>query len=45
MTDKLEEIRRKVAQLKKDAEELQRLKADCDAAKKLRKTIVKTKFD
>lgn len=43
--DKLKEIQREVAELKKNLEELRRLKSDCDDVKKLRKNIVKTRCD
>ena len=45
MSAKLEEIRKKIARLEKEAEELQRLKSDCDDAKKFRKLLVEENSD
>jgi hypothetical protein len=45
MSTELEKIQRKIAELKRDAEELQRLKLACDDLKKLRRSLVKTEFD
>jgi len=45
MSAKLQEIRRKIAKLEREAEELRRLKSDCNDAKKFRKMIVKEKAD
>jgi hypothetical protein len=45
MSRKLQEIRRKLAKLEKDAEELKLLKSDCSYAKKFRRMIVKEEVD
>jgi len=45
MSEKLEEIRREIANLKKNLEELRRLKSDCEQAKKLRKELVRIGCD
>jgi hypothetical protein len=45
MSAKLEEIRRKIAKLEREAKELQRLKSDSRDAKKFRKMLVKEKGD
>jgi hypothetical protein len=45
MSAKLEEIRRKIARLEREAKELQRLKSDSRDAKKFRKMLVKEKVD
>jgi prefoldin subunit 5 len=45
MSEKLKEIQREIAYLKKNVEELRRLKSDCDRAKKLRKKLVRIGFD
>lgn len=45
MNPKLEEIRRKIAKLEKEAEELQRLKSDCNDAERFRRMLVKEKAD
>ena len=45
MSAKLQEIRRKIAKLEKEAEELKRLKSDCNNAKKFRRMLVKEKAD
>ena len=45
MSAKLQEIRRKIAKLEREAEELRRLKSDCDEARKFRRMLVKEKAD
>lgn len=45
MNAKLEEIRRKIAKLERDAKELQRLKSDCRDARKFSRMLVKEKTD
>jgi len=45
MSAKLQEIRRKIAKLEKETEELRRLKSDCDDARKFRGMLVKEKAD
>ena len=45
MNTKLQEIRRKLAKLEKEAEELRRLKSDVNYAKKFRRMIVKQDND
>ena len=45
LSDKLKDIQREVAELKKKLEELRRLKSDCEDAKKLRGKIVRIKCD
>ena len=45
MSAKLQEIRRKIAKLEKEAEELRRLKSDCDDTRKFRGMLVKEKAD
>lgn len=45
MSAKLEEIRRKIAKLEREAKELQRLKSDSRDAKKFRKMLLKEKVD
>jgi len=45
MSAKLKEIRRKIAMLEREAEELRRLKSDCNDAKKFRRMLVKEKAD
>jgi hypothetical protein len=45
MSAKLEEIRRKIAKLEKEAQELRRLKSDCNDTKKFRRMLVKEKTD
>jgi hypothetical protein len=45
MSTKLQDIRRKLAKLEKDAEELKILKSDCNYAKKFRRMIVKEEVD
>lgn len=45
MSAKIEELRRKIAKLEREAEELQRLKSDCDDARRFRKMLVKERAD
>ena len=45
MSTKLQEIRRKLAKLEKEAEELRRLKSDVSYAKKFRRMLVKEEVD
>jgi len=45
MSAKLQEIRRKIAKLEMEAEELRRLKYDCNDARKFRRMLVKEKVD
>ena len=45
MSTELKNIQRKIAKLKRDAEELKRLKSACDDLRKLRRSLVKTEFD
>jgi len=45
MSAKLKEIRRKIAKLEREANELKRLKSDCRDARKFRKMLVKEKTD
>jgi len=45
MNTKLEEIRRKIAKLEREAKELQRLKSDSIEAKKFRRMLVNEKTD
>ena len=45
MSNELEKIQWKIAKLRRDAEELRRLKSACDDLKKLRKSLIETKFD
>ena len=45
MSTKLREIRRKLAKLEKEAEELRRLKSDVNYAKQFRKLLVKEEVD
>jgi hypothetical protein len=45
MSAKLEEIRRKIAKLEREAKELRRLKSDSRDAKKFRKMLVKENVD
>jgi len=45
MSEKLREIQREVASLKKDLEKLRRFQSDCEEVKKLRKRLVETGFD
>ena len=45
MTEALEQLKRKVASLKKESEELQRYKKEIDWLKTLQKKLVKDDFD
>ena len=45
MSAKIQEIRRKLAKLEKEAEEIRRLKSDCNYAKKFRGMLVKEEVD
>jgi hypothetical protein len=45
MSTKLQEIRRKLAKLEKEADELKRLKSDYQYAKKFRRMLVKQEVD
>ena len=45
MSAKIREIRRKLAKLEKEAEELRRLKSDCNYARKFRRMLVKEEVD
>lgn len=45
MTEALEQLKRKVANLKKESEELQRYKKEIDWLKTLQKRLVKDEFD
>ena len=45
MSTKLQELRRKLAKLEKEAEELRRLKSDVNYAKKFRRMLVKEEVD
>jgi hypothetical protein len=45
MSAKLQEIRRKIAKLEMEAEELRRLKSDYNDARKFRRMLVKEKVD
>ena len=45
MSTKLQEIRRKLAKLEKEAEELRRLKSDYNYARKFRRMLVKEQVD
>ena len=45
MSTKLQEIKRKLAKLEKEAEELRRLKSDCNYARKFRRMLVKEELD
>ena len=45
MSARLEEIRRKIAKLEREADELRRLKSDCLDAKKFRQMLVREKVD
>jgi hypothetical protein len=45
MSAKLQEIRRKIAKLEIEAEELRRLKSDYNDARKFRRMLVKEKVD
>jgi len=45
MSEKLQEIRRKLAKLEKEADELKRLKSDYHYARKFRRMLVKEEVD
>jgi len=45
MSPKLQEIRKKMAKLEKEADELKRLKSDYTYAKQFRKMLVKQQMD
>jgi len=45
MSEKLQEIQRGIADLKKDLEELRRLRSDCEEAKKLLRKLVRVRCD
>ena len=45
MSAKIQEIRRKLAKLEKEAEELRRLKSDCNYTRKFRRMLVKEEVD
>lgn len=45
MSEALEQLKRKVANLKKESEELQRYKKEIDWLKTLQKKLVKDEFD
>ena len=45
MNVKLQEIRKKIAKLEKEADDLRRLKADYQIAKEFRRMIIKPKND
>ena len=45
MSTKLQEIRRKLAKLEKEADELKRLKSDYHYARKFRRMLVKEEVD
>ena len=45
MNRKLQDIRKKLAQLEKEADDLKRLKADFQTAKQFRSMIIKPKND
>jgi hypothetical protein len=45
MSTKLQEIRKKLAKLEKEADELKRLKSDYHYAKQFRRMIVKQEMD
>ena len=45
MSKKLQEIRRKLAKLEKEADELKRLKSDYHYARKFRRMLVKEEVD
>jgi len=45
MSAKIEEIRKKIAKLEREADELRRLKSDCNDARKFRRMLVKEKSD
>ncbi|MFQ6074397.1 MAG: hypothetical protein ACE5KC_04165 [Candidatus Bathyarchaeia archaeon] len=45
MSEQLREIQREIAGLKRNLEELRRLKSDCDLAKKLRRELLRNGCD
>jgi hypothetical protein len=45
MSAKIREIRRKLEKLEQEAEELRRLKSDCNYTRKFRRMIVKEEVD
>ena len=45
MTEAVEQLKRKVASLKRESEELQRYKQDIDWLKTLKKKLVRESFD
>ena len=45
MNRKIQEIKRKLEKLEKEAEELRRLKSDCNYARKFRRMLVKEEVD
>jgi prefoldin subunit 5 len=45
MSEKLKEIQREIASLKKNLDELRRLKSDSEHARKLRKELVRISCD
>jgi len=45
MSAKIQKIKRKLAKLEKEAEELRRLKSDCNYARKFRRMLVKEEVD
>lgn len=45
MSAKIREIRRKLEKLEKEAEELRRLKSDCNYARRFRRMLVKEEVD
>jgi hypothetical protein len=45
MNRKIQEIKRKLEKLEKEAEELRRLQSDCNYARKFRRMLVKEEVD
>jgi chromosome segregation ATPase len=45
MSTKIRELRRKLEKLEKEAEELRRLKSDCNYTRKFRRMLVKEEVD
>jgi prefoldin subunit 5 len=45
MSGKLKEIQREIAAMKKNLEELRRLKSECDQVKKLRRKLIRVGCD
>jgi hypothetical protein len=45
MSEKLKEIQREIASLAKDLERLRRLKSDCDHVRRLRRQLIRTRYD